>query len=199
VVLRTTQFKWFVRKCEPADEEKRKDWFQEAVKNDAVGRKVKIFSKPRRKRFHGTIIAFEEARGKHKIQFDKPSTVKSLHLEKQRWRYNDIIRDTPRSGHTLSISRYAGVMRNTDLRWHAFRGRKGVDYIGTFTSEKDAALAHDFYARKAGDKHLIYFPRKQMSEKDIQKRKTKQYEGVTLPTKGKSIYRGVHLQKNLKR
>ena len=91
------------------------------------------------------------------------------------------------------------VMRNTDLRWHAFRGRKGVDYIGTFTSEKDAALAHDFYARKAGDTHLINFPREQMSEKDMQKRKTKQYEEVTLPAKGKSIYRGVHLQKNRKR
>jgi hypothetical protein len=90
-------------------------------------------------------------------------------------------------------------MRNTDLRWHAFRGRKNVDYIGTFTSEKGAALAHDFYARKAGDTYLINFPREQMSEKDMQKRKTKQYEGVTLPAKGKSIYRGVHLQKNRKR
>jgi hypothetical protein len=67
-------------------------------------------------------------------------------------------------------------MRNTDLRRHAVRGRKGVDYIGTFTSEKDAALAHDFYARKAGDSRLINLPREQMSEKDIQKRKTKQHE-----------------------
>lgn len=105
----------------------------------------------------------------------------------------------PRSRHSLSTSRYAGIMRNTDLRRHAVRGRKGVDYIGTFTSEKDAALAHDFYARKAGDTRLINFPREQMSEKDMQKRKTKQYEGVTLSTKGKSIYRGVRLQKNRKR
>ena len=32
--------------CEPADEEKRKDRLQEAVKNDAVGRKLKIFRSP---------------------------------------------------------------------------------------------------------------------------------------------------------
>jgi hypothetical protein len=44
VVLGTKQFKWLV--CEPADEEKRKERFQEAVKNDAVGRKLKIFRSP---------------------------------------------------------------------------------------------------------------------------------------------------------
>ena len=56
-----------------------------------------------------------------------------------------------------------------------------------------------FYSRKVGDKHLINFPREQMSENDMQKRKAKQYDGMTLPANGKSIYRGVHWQKNRKR
>ena len=72
------------------------------------------------------------------------------------------------------------------------------DYIGTFVTEKDAALAHDFYARKAGDTHLINFRNERISEKEIEKRKTKQH-GRFLRTKGKSKYRGVHWQKNRKR
>ena len=96
MALATRQFKWLVRKCEPAAKEKRKESFQLAVKKDAVGRKLKVYSKPRQKWFRGTIIEFEEASGKHKVRFDKPSTIKSLNLEKQRWRYTDIVGDTHR-------------------------------------------------------------------------------------------------------
>jgi hypothetical protein len=93
VVLGSKQFKWLVRTCRRGEAEGK---VSRGCEKRRRGKKAQNLQKPRRK-------WFEEASRKRKIQFDKPSTVKSLHLEKQRWRYNDIIRDTPKK-QTLSLN-----------------------------------------------------------------------------------------------
>ena len=120
-------------------------------------------------------------------------------MKAQRFRFTDLV--GPRSPkfhrHALSTSRYMGVQRNGISRWIAF-GSNFQDYIGTFASEKVAALAADIYARREG--RPVNFKDETITETEMKKHKTKAGESLKVSaTKGKSKYRGVHWQKNRKR
>jgi hypothetical protein len=95
-----------------------------------------------------------------------------------------------------------GVRRKstTENRWLAYKSASStsyVSYIGTFKSEKDAALAHDVFARKEG--RPVNFKAEKISEAEMKVRKTKRGLADCIATKGKSKFRGVHWQKNRKR
>jgi hypothetical protein len=73
-----------------------------------------------------------------------------------------------------------------------------VYYIGIFKSEKDAALAHDVFARRDG--RPVNFESEKISEVEMKVRKTRRDECLAdVPVKGKSKFRGVIWQKNRKR
>jgi hypothetical protein len=78
------------------------------------------------------------------------------------------------------------------------KGDTYAGYIGTFKSEKDAALSHDVYARKEG--RPVNFQTEKISEAEIDRRKNKPGEmlGGSF-VQGKSKFRGVHWQKNRNR
>ena len=58
--LNKERFKWLIRVCEAADEQRRKSRLHEAVQREAVGRKLKVYNKKRDKWFAGTIVKFNE-------------------------------------------------------------------------------------------------------------------------------------------
>jgi len=66
-----------------------------------------------------------------------------------------------------------------------------------FASEKDAALAHDVFARKSGLQ--VNFDDERITEEDIEGLRTSDESKRETPVKGKCKYRGVHWQKNRKR
>jgi hypothetical protein len=197
IILNKQRFKWHIHDCEAAVDI---GWdAHQAGQRDVVGRKVKVFSKKSEKYFHGTIIGFNESStAKHKVRFEKNNQVQELNLERLKWRYTDLIGNRLPGSHSITASKYAGVKRTGESRWTASsKGSGNHGYIGQFTSEKDAALAHDFYARKE-HRMDINFQNEQISEADIQQRRTTQCrEGV--PPSGKSKFRGVHWQVNRKR
>lgn len=79
------------------------------------------------------------------------------------------------------------------------KGGSRKKYIGTFNSEKVAALAHDCYARKIGCNN-INFENESISEEEVAEKKLLQPNSLqNPPVKGRSKYRGVHWQKNRKR
>jgi hypothetical protein len=61
-----------------------------------------------------------------------------------------------------------GVQRYSATRWRAFKSKVGVHYIGTFASEKDAALAYDVYARQKG--RPVNFTSDKTSEAEMKQR-----------------------------
>ena len=198
-VLAKQQFKWLVTKCEPA--ESRHVLLARAVRRDAVGRKLKVYNKAREKWYNGEIVAFNDETGRHSIRFEEVKNDKELNLDKRKWRYTDLIgnRSSHSSNQSIASSKFAGVQRSSVSTWIAFGGSQiGTYYVGTFKNEKDAALAHDVYARKDG-RSDINFPHVELTECDIEKRRQKQYSDQAGPLTGKSKYRGVHWQKNRKR
>jgi len=193
------RFKWLVRGCEAADEQGYKSRLHEAVLREAVGRKLEVYSKKRGKWFAGTIVKFNENNEKHKIRFANANEEKDLKLSKHQWRFTDLIGRYHQNhgSQWLGTSRYVGVKRSSEFTWAAFM-ENASKYIGSFKSEQDAALAHDFYARKLGGS--INLPDQRIGQDEISLRQEKQYsDDVTLPTSGKSKYRGVSWQKNRKR
>jgi hypothetical protein len=145
VILNKHRFKFLVSKCEPADNRGRKARMLVAAQRDAVGRPVKVFSKKLNKYMHGTITAFDEVTGKHAIALkNKNKSVYHLDLQSKdlKWRFSDLIGAADRHPGSQSIisSMYAGVARNSESSWIAYKGAIGgmERYIGTFASEKDA-------------------------------------------------------------
>ena len=98
--------------------------------------------------------------------------------------------------HPILSSKYAGERRISESTWAASSGTPHR-HLGSFNSEKDAALAYDCYARTRSC-NVLNFPNEHLSEDEIEKRKSKRN---VKPARGhgKSRYRGVHWQKNRKR
>jgi hypothetical protein len=204
LILNCTKFTWIVEAGEASASALLKDGRlarrHMAINRDAVGRTLKIFHKGRDKWFHGTIVGFSEQSGKHKIKFESLKKDSECNLSKKKFRWTDLI--GPRSAsapHALSSSRYMGVQRSgNENRWLAFTVF-GQSYIGTFKSEKDAALSHDVYARKEG--RPVNFKTEKISEAEMKVliKTTKEDSSAGIPVWGKSKFRGVHWQKNRKR
>jgi len=198
-ILNKHRFRWLVSECEAADKTPRKDRRKLAGQVDAIGRKLKVRNAGG-KYINGEIIDFDVETRKHEIKFHGKAKAftKKLNLENLKWRFTDLIGRHHPGSQSINSSRYAGVYRESERTWQAFKflGHKG--YIGTFSSEKDAALAHDFYARLAGNDD-INFRNEQIDENEILKRKTSYTSRTSLKTRGKSKFRGVHWQINRKR
>jgi hypothetical protein len=199
LILNCTKFTWIVEAGE-ASASALKDGLlarrQMAISRDAVGRTLKIFHKGRDKWFHGAIVGFSEQSGKHKIKFESLKKESECNLKKKKFRWTDLIGPrSPSAGYALSSSRYMGVHRTSaENRWYAFKSAIGKSCIGTFKSEKDAALSHDVYARKEG--RPVNFKAEKISEAEMNVLKiTKEGKSVG----GASKFRGVHWQKNRKR
>jgi hypothetical protein len=203
LILNCTKFKWIVEAtCSEASDLQgvRLARFRLALDRDAVHRKLKVFHKGRGEWFHGTIVGFSEQSGKHQIKFESLKKESECNLSKRNFRWTDLIgARSSMKPHTLFTSRFMGVRRTAENRWVASKsgGKKGC-HIGTFNSEKDAALAHDVYARKEG--RPVNFATERMSEEELKVLKTTQKEStVNLPVWGLSKFRGVHWQKNRER
>lgn len=197
-ILNKHRFRWLVSTCEAADKSTWKDRTKLAAQVGAIGRKLKVCNMGG-KYINGEIIDFDEETKKHEIKFNRKakSFTKKLNLEKLKWRFTDLIGRYHPGSNSIVSSRYAGVRRGSERSWHAYKGAIGKGYIGTFSSEKDAALAHDFYARLAGNDD-INFKNEQIDESEVLKRKTSS-TSTSPKTIGKSKFRGVHWQINRKR
>jgi hypothetical protein len=202
LILNCTQFEWIVEAGETlASPGVRIARRHMTINRDAVGRRLKIFHKGRDKWFHGAIVGFSEQSGKHKIKFESLKKESECNLSKRNFRWTDLI--GPRSSlgppNALSTSRYMGVQRSsTENRWLAYKSTTSTSYIGTFESEKDAALSHDVFARKEG--RPVNFKAEKISEAEMEVLKMTRLAGLAgIPVRGKSKFRGVHWQKNRKR
>lgn len=151
-----------------------------AAQRDAVGRKVKYRCPIRKTIIHGRIKAFYEQTRYHSIELLLPGggarQIVNLDLQdkKVEWRYTDLIGDGSRGARTnIATSKYVGVRRTFENSWTAYisQYRKQSNWIGTFAKEKDAALAHDFYARQLKRTNpWINFPNERLTEEQVKLR-----------------------------
>lgn len=176
VILSCLQFRWLT---EPAIEgavslnSDRIFRLHMAENRDAVGRTLRIYLKSRGECFDGSVVGFCEQSGKHRIKLESLERERELSLIPGEFRWTDLVDCRSRSDtHTLSFSRYMGVQRYSATRWRAFKSKLGVHYIGTFASEKNAALAYDIYARKKG--RPVNFMSEKISEAEMKQRRTSQ-------------------------
>jgi hypothetical protein len=200
LILECTKFKWIVEASEAAESQGgRHARLHMAINRDVVGRKLRILQKGRGNWFQGTIVGFCDLSGKHKIKFESLKKESEYNLKNGNFRWTDLI--GPRSSsapHGLSSSRYMGVKRNGVQSWSALTSTHCRSYVGTFKSEKDAALSHDVYARKEG--RPVNFETEKISEAEMKVRKaTREERSAGIPVRGTSKFRGVCWQKNQKR
>jgi hypothetical protein len=140
-----------------------------AENRDTIGRTLRIYLKSRDEWFDGTVVGFCEQSGKHRINVESLKRERCLSLIPGEFRWTDLVDCHSHSDtHTLSTPRYMGVQRYSTTRWLAFKSKVGVHYIGTFESEKDAALAYDVYARQKG--RPVNFTSDKISEAEMKQR-----------------------------
>jgi hypothetical protein len=191
VVLNCLQFRWLT---EPAIEgvvslnSDRLFRLHMAENREAVGRTLRICLKSRGEWFDGTIVRFCEQSGKHRINLESLKRERELSLIPGEFRWTDLVgcQHSRSDTHTLSTPRYMGVQRYSATRWRAFRSNVGVHYIGTFASEKDAALAYDVYARQKG--RPVNFTSEKVSEAEIKQRRTTEEEIVHQRSQFDGVY-----------
>lgn len=196
LILNCTQLKWIVHTDASADNQVGRAARRHiAVKRDVVGRKLKIYHTKRGEWFHGTILSYEKELDKHSVKLDSFTKPMKVDLCKRQFGWTDLI-GPARAKHALSTSRYMGVYRSADNTWSAWKGQGDRrPHIGTFVSEKDAALAHDVSARRRGDP--VNFKAERITEAEMKQSMTSQQDRLaSIPIKGKSQYRGAHWQKN---
>ena len=171
LILNCVQFKLLVGSSNKAADDKgvRAARFRMAVKRDVVGRKLKVYHKKRDEWFDGTIVSLDGELDKYSIMFDSVKTPREVNLARIQFQWTDLIGPpSPSTKPTLCTSRYMGVQRHGVNTWLAFKSRVGQDLIGTFESEKDAALAHDVYAREGSD--FVNFKVERITQADLEQR-----------------------------
>jgi hypothetical protein len=124
-----------------------------------------------------------------------------VHLEREKFPMDGLNRSPLPFGKTCVVCfTIHGRAKNIRESWQALKpqGQGSVVYSGIFKSEKDAALAHDVFARKEG--RPVNFEAEKIGETEMKVRKTRREECLAaVPVKRKSKFRGVHWQKNRKR
>jgi hypothetical protein len=186
LILNCVQFKWLVGSSNKAADDKgvRAARFRMAVKRDVVGRKLKVYHTKRGDWFHGTILSYEKELDKHSVKLDSFTKPMKVDLCKRQFGWTDLI-GPARAKHALSTSRYMGVYRSADNTWSAWKGQGDRSpHIGTFVSEKDAALAHDVSARRRGDP--VNLKAERITEAEMKQSMTSQQDRLaSIPIKGK--------------
>jgi hypothetical protein len=212
VALNRESFKWITQPSIAADVQKQQGLRKRRADDDQnqalVGRSFEYTTSQGKKKNY-EILSYDRQTGKHGVRCDKSSKTKVIDVnELANLSWLDTIailpRATRRNTH-LRSSKYIGVIhsRRIENRWIANaplkKGGSRKKHIGTFNSEKNAALAHDCYARKIGC-NMINFENESISEEEVAERKMLQPNSLrNPPVKGRSKYRGVHWQKNRKR
>ena len=215
VALNRQVFRWI---CQPSVEVKEKQSkelreFKEGSRLEARERSLigRIFEytthKGKKKVFE--IKDYDRVNGTHQIFSRNSKKLKNIQMDKlKNFRWIDVIAVLPGAKHRetrLYSSKYIGVQLPDKVHTGFIAlapekkgGRRGK-YVGLFTSAKDAALVHDCFARKVGcDPEELNFKYEAIDEIEVEKRRKVDY-GKTLPSRGRSQYRGVHWQKNRKR
>ena len=212
VALNRESFKWITQPSIAADVQKQQGLRKRRADDDRnqalVGRRFEYTTSQGKKKNY-EILSYVRQTGKHGVRCDKSSKTKVIDVnEMANFRWLDTIAILPhatkRKTH-LRSSKYIGVIHSgrVENRWIANapvkKGGSRKKYIGTFNSEKVAALAHDCYARKIGCTK-INFENESISEEEVADQKLLQPNSLqNPPVKGRSKYRGVHWQKNRKR
>jgi hypothetical protein len=200
VILNCLQFRWLT---EPAIEgvaslhSDRLFRLHMAENRDTIGRTLRIYLKSRDEWFDGTVVGFCEQSGKHRINVESLKRERCLSLIPGEFRWTDLVDCHSHSDtHTLSTPRYMGVQRYSTTRWRAFKSKVGVHYIGTFESEKDAALAYDVYARQKG--RPVNFTSDKISEAEM-KQRTQDTSTEAESVNQRSRFTGVYWRKKPER
>lgn len=130
-------------------------------------------------------------------------------FQKENLRWLDTIAVLPGAQHRkthLNASKFIGVHHGGRLEnsWIALapssKDAACRTYVGTFATEKEAAFAHDFYARRVGCDKLNFMDESYTTKRKVLRRRKLQPDTIkNPPVEGKSKYRGVHWQKNRQR
>jgi hypothetical protein len=182
-------------------QDQRESTNMEARTIGSVGRRFEYRTKKgKRKNFQ--VVGYNKASGIHRVRCENSNKVKKIDLGKlQNVTWLDVLSDLPHVKQRQTndnSSKCIGVQfLQQEKLWMALaplkQGGPRKKYIGLFTNEKDASLAHDYYARKIGCE-LLNFEDECIDQEEINKRRS--VHGLIKPSvDGGCKYRGVYWHK----